>query len=207
MASQTDPPGAGLLNQKYARCMAGTVSGEWDRSPLKLRTIKLCAILLAVVDELELDLQLCFALHAASRATTAVYRPVLDELGLTYPQYLAMLALWERDGISVSDLGARLQLDSGTLSPLVKRLEGLALVERHRSSSDERRVDVDLTQAGRDLRKRAVAVPRRLAAAAGLSLDELVELRETLVRLTDSLHDYAQQHDYTQNKHDHTQKR
>ena len=101
-----------------------------------------------MVDELELDRQLCFALHAASRATTAVYRPVLDELGLTYPQYLAMLVLWERDGISVSDLGTRLQLDSGTLSPLLKRLEGLGLVERHRSPNDERRVVVDLTQSG-----------------------------------------------------------
>lgn len=145
-----------------------------------------------MVDELELDRQLCFALHAASRATTAVYRPVLDELGLTYPQYLAMLVLWERDGISVSDLGTRLQLDSGTLSPLLKRLEGLGLVERHRSPNDERRVVVDLTESGKGLRERAVAVPRRLAAAAGLSLDELVELRETLVRLTDSLHDYSQ---------------
>jgi DNA-binding MarR family transcriptional regulator len=145
-----------------------------------------------VADELELDRQLCFALHAASRAATAVYRPVLDELGLTYPQYLAMLVLWERDGISVGDLGTRLQLDSGTLSPLLKRLEGLGLVERHRSPNDERRVVVDLTQSGRGLRERAVAVPRQLAAAAGLSLDELVQLRETLVRLTNSLHDYAQ---------------
>ncbi|HEY5856668.1 MAG TPA: MarR family transcriptional regulator [Aldersonia sp.] len=149
-----------------------------------------------MVDELELDRQLCFALHAASRATTAVYRPVLDELGLTYPQYLAMLVLWERDGISVSDLGARLQLDSGTLSPLLKRLAGLGLVERHRSSSDERRVVVDLTEAGRGLRERAAAVPRRLAAALNMPLEELVALRETLVRLTDSLHDFAL-HDFT----------
>ncbi|WP_059387987.1 MarR family winged helix-turn-helix transcriptional regulator, partial [Arthrobacter sp. Hiyo1] len=96
-----------------------------------------------------LDRQVCFALYSASKAATAVYRPVLDELGLTYPQYLVMLVLWENEPRSVRELGTELGLDSGTLSPLLKRLEAMGLVERRRSVEDERRVEIHLSDAGR----------------------------------------------------------
>lgn len=136
-----------------------------------------------------LDRQVCFALYSASRAATAVYRPVLDDLGLTYPQYLVMLVLWENEPRGVKELGDELGLDSGTLSPLLKRLEALGFVERKRSGEDERRVAVHLTPAGRSLSGPAAAIPQRLADAAGLSLDELEQLRNTLGKLTAALHD------------------
>ena len=135
-----------------------------------------------------LNRQLCFAMYSASRAATAAYRPMLDELGLTYPQYLVMLVLWEDEPRSVRELGEELGLDSGTLSPLLKRLETLGLVERRRSAEDERRVEVFLTDAGTALSTRASAIPQRLADAAGLSPAELEQLRETLGRLTAALH-------------------
>ena len=133
--------------------------------------------------------QVCFALYSASKAATAVYRPVLDDLGLTYPQYLVMLVLWEQEQEprSVRELGAELGLDSGTLSPLLKRLEGLGLVERKRSAEDERRVDVVLTDAGTALSAKAQAVPQRLADAAGLSAAEIEQLHATLGKLTAAL--------------------
>ncbi|MCZ9881321.1 MarR family winged helix-turn-helix transcriptional regulator [Arthrobacter sp. B2a2-09] len=135
-----------------------------------------------------LNHQVCFALYSASKAATAVYRPVLDELGLTYPQYLVMLVLWENEPRSVRELGTELGLDSGTLSPLLKRLEALGLVERRRSAEDERRVEIHLSDAGRTLSARAGAVPERLAEAAGLSAAELAQLHDTLGRLTEALH-------------------
>ncbi|HEX9228608.1 MAG TPA: MarR family transcriptional regulator, partial [Arthrobacter sp.] len=135
-----------------------------------------------------LDKQLCFAMYSASRAATAAYRPILDELGLTYPQYLVMLVLWEDAPRSVRELGEELGLDSGTLSPLLKRLETLGFVERRRSAADERRVEVFLTDPGAALSTRASAIPQRLADAAGLSPAELEQLRETLGRLTAALH-------------------
>nr|WP_245000259.1 MarR family transcriptional regulator [Marinobacter daepoensis] len=133
---------------------------------------------------LALDNQVCFALYAANRAVTARYRPLLDELGLTYPQYLVMLVLWEQEGAGtkprVSDLGARLRLDSGTLTPLLKRLEQRQLLQRVRSAEDERVVRVALTESGRGLRARASEVPGRMLC--GLELDEgrLIALREEL---------------------------
>ncbi|GAC1459533.1 MAG: MarR family transcriptional regulator [Pseudarthrobacter sp.] len=139
-------------------------------------------------DAPRLDRQVCFALYSASRAATAVYRPVLEDLGLTYPQYLVMLVLWESEPTGVKELGRELGLDSGTLSPLLKRLEGMGLVERRRSGEDERRVAVHLTQAGRSLSSKATAIPQRLAEAAGLSDVELEELRSTLERLTAALY-------------------
>jgi len=117
-----------------------------------------------------------------------VYRPVLEELGLTYPQYLVMLVLWENEPRGVKDLGHELGLDSGTLSPLLKRLEALGLVERRRSGDDERRVAVHLTPAGKDLSSKAGAIPQRLADAAGLTAGELEQLRGTLAKLTAALH-------------------
>ena len=134
-----------------------------------------------------LDQQLCFALHTATRAMNATYRPILDELGVTYPQYLVLLALWERDGRGVGELCEQLQLDTGTLSPLLKRLETLGLVERHRLTSDSRRVEIRLTVKGAELREAACDIPRRIAGSAGLNLAELEGLHETLVRLTNSL--------------------
>lgn len=142
-----------------------------------------------VTEAPRLDRQVCFALYSASRAATAVYRPVLEELGLTYPQYLVMLVLWENEPRGVKELGDELGLDSGTLSPLLKRLEALGFVERKRSGEDERRVAVHLTPAGRSLSGPAAAIPQRLADAAGLSLDELEQLRSTLGKLTAALHE------------------
>jgi DNA-binding MarR family transcriptional regulator len=135
-----------------------------------------------------LDRQVCFALYSASRAATAVYRPVLEDMGLTYPQYLVMLVLWESEPRGVKELGEELGLDSGTLSPLLKRLEVLGLVERRRSGEDERRVAIHLTPTGRNLSGKAAAIPQRLAQAAGLSPRELEQLRETLGKLTAALH-------------------
>ncbi|OAN30212.1 MarR family winged helix-turn-helix transcriptional regulator [Mycolicibacterium iranicum] len=134
-----------------------------------------------------LDDQLCFALYTASRTVTAVYRPVLDELGITYPQYLVLLVLWEDGRCSVGHLGERLHLDSGTLSPLLKRLEAVGLVERRRSLDDERRVDVALTPAGEELEARAACVPERLLAMGEASADDLAVLRDALKTLTQQL--------------------
>ena len=142
----------------------------------------------APLDAPRLDRQVCFAMYSASRAATAAYRPMLDELGLTYPQYLVMMVLWENQPRSVRELGEELGLDSGTLSPLLKRLEALGFVERRRSAADERRVEVLLTEAGPALSARATGIPQRLAEAAGLSAAELDQLRETLGRLTAALH-------------------
>jgi DNA-binding MarR family transcriptional regulator len=138
-------------------------------------------------DWLALDRQLCFALYTASLAMTRRYRPLLEPLGLTYPQYLVMLALWQRDGRSVGELGEALSLDSGTLTPLLKRLEAAGHLRRQRSRDDERRVQVHLTEAGRALREQALAIPPQLAAAAGCSLDEIGALTGELHRLRQAL--------------------
>ena len=136
---------------------------------------------------LRLDRQICFSLHAASRAFNGVYRVILKDLGLTYPQYLVMLVLWEQDDLPVKKLGEQLRLDSGTLSPLLKRLEAAGLVRRERSARDERSVEVRLTGEGAALRERALQVPRHIVAATGLEFDEIRELRERLDRLTGAL--------------------
>jgi DNA-binding MarR family transcriptional regulator len=133
--------------------------------------------------------QVCFALYAASRAVTGRYRPILDKIGLTYPQYIAMLVLWEHDEVSVKELGDTLQLDSGTLSPLIKRLETAGLVTRQRSSTDERSVIVSLTTAGRQMRADAAHIPAELARATGMSQAELTAMRDTLTELTERLKD------------------
>lgn len=136
---------------------------------------------------LQLDRQLCFALYSSSLAMTRLYRPLLEPLGLTYPQYLVMLVLWETDGLSVSQLGQRLSLDSGTLTPLLKRLQALGHVERRRSRDDERRVELHLTTAGRALRAQALDIPRRLACASHCELEELTALTRRLHELRDRL--------------------
>jgi DNA-binding MarR family transcriptional regulator len=138
-------------------------------------------------DWLLLDHQLCFALYAASLAMTKLYKPLLEPLGLTYPQYLVMLVLWQGDGITVSQLGERLALDSGTLTPLLKRLEASALVQRMRDTTDERRVLLQMTPAGRALKARAVRVPQTIAAASGCELGELSSLTARLQALRQQL--------------------
>jgi DNA-binding MarR family transcriptional regulator len=136
---------------------------------------------------LRLDRQICFSLHAAARAFNGVYRLVLRDLGLTYPQYLVMLVLWEHGELPVKRLGEHLRLDSGTLSPLLKRLEAAGLVRRERSALDERSVQVHLTEQGTELRARALEVPRRIGAATGFGADEIGDLRERLDVLTAAL--------------------
>ena len=133
-----------------------------------------------VEDPLALDRQVCFALAVAAREVIALYRPVLEPLGLTHPQYLVMLALWERDGRSLRDLAETLALDPGTLSPLLKRLEAADLIRRRRHSADERQLAVTLTPAGRRLRRSAEKVPERIVARLGLPVSDLVQLNEVL---------------------------
>ena len=137
---------------------------------------------------LQLDRQLCFALYSSSLAMTRIYKPLLAPLGLTYPQYLVMLVLWEADGLAVSQLGQRLSLDSGTLTPLLKRLEALGHLERRRASDDERRVDIFLTPQGRKLREQALDIPRQLACASACELDDLIALTQRLTQLRQQLH-------------------
>ncbi|MBD0693362.1 MarR family winged helix-turn-helix transcriptional regulator [Streptomyces sp. CBMA123] len=136
---------------------------------------------------LRLDQQICFSLNAASRAFGGVYRVLLRDLGLTYPQYLVMLVLWEDGELPVKRIGERLRLDSGTLSPLLKRLEAAGLVRRERSPEDERSVTVGLTVEGSALRERAGQVPRRLLTATGLPVEDLAALRVLLERVTVAL--------------------
>ncbi|MYU37422.1 MarR family transcriptional regulator [Streptomyces sp. SID8358] len=136
---------------------------------------------------LRLDHQVCFSLQAASRSFGGVYREALRDLGLTYPQYLAMMVLWEHGPLPVKTIGAQLHLDSGTLSPLLKRLESAGLVRRERSTQDERSVTVHLTDSGTELRVRALPVPRAILRATGMSVEEVLALQETLGRLTASL--------------------
>jgi DNA-binding MarR family transcriptional regulator len=138
-------------------------------------------------EALRLDNQLCFALYAASRAMVRMYLPLLDPLGLTYPQYLVMLVLWEDDGLTVKRLGERLYLDSGTLTPLLKRLEQAGFVSRRRSPADEREVRIALTEAGRALREPALGVPGQAFRTCDLGYSEAVALRDVLTGLTSAL--------------------
>jgi MarR family transcriptional regulator, organic hydroperoxide resistance regulator len=145
------------------------------------------AIRLPRAEWLKLDQQLCFALYSASLAMTKLYKPLLEPLGLTYPQYLVMLVLWEGDGITVSQLGERVALDSGTLTPLLKRLEASRLLLRLRDAADERRVLLQLTPAGRALKAKAIAVPEQVACASGCELDEVAALTTRLKALRDQI--------------------
>jgi MarR family transcriptional regulator, organic hydroperoxide resistance regulator len=139
------------------------------------------------LNPLLLDGQLCFALYAASRAMTATYAPLLAPLGLTYPQYLVMLVLWESDGVSVKEMGDRLQLDSGTLTPLLKKLDGQRLVLRRRDEADARVVRVSLTAKGRALRRKAAGIPAALVCQMALTFPAVARLRQELSALTHTL--------------------
>lgn len=141
-----------------------------------------------------LDEQLCFALYAASRAMTSCYRPMLDALDLTYPQYLVLLVLWERGESTVTGIGQALQLETGTLSPLLKRLESAGLITRTRQAGDERSVIVSLTAAGHGLESRVAEAQVNVGAATGLSRAEIGELRETLRLLSERLRTAAGAH-------------
>lgn len=143
-------------------------------------------------DPLLLDNQFCFALYSASLAMTKTYKPLLDELGLTYPQYLVMIVLWQQDNILVKDIGERLYLDSGTLTPLLKRLEAASMIRRTRDAEDERQVRITLTDHGRRLRDIARAIPDRILCASGQSASVLAELRRNLAGLRKDLIDTLQ---------------
>jgi DNA-binding MarR family transcriptional regulator len=148
-------------------------------------------------DLLALDQQLCFALYSASRAMTRAYQPLLEPLGITYPQYLVLLVLWEHDGVSVKHLGDRLALDSGTLTPVLQRLEAQGLVRKARSDEDERVVLVHLTAAGQKLKSKAKGVPKALACQAGFDVNDasalaaMRALREKLFALANTINEVA----------------
>ena len=132
---------------------------------------------------LTLDKQLCFAVYSTAHAFNRFYKPLLDRIGLTYPQYLVMIVLWEGDGVTVKHLGERLMLDSGTLTPLLKRLETLGFVSRRRDAADERQVKVTLTEAGRALRAKAGEIPPAVACGTQLDEAEFTALMGTLETL------------------------
>ena len=154
---------------------AGDAADRLQQDPLQLDSLQ--------SDPLQLDRQVCFALSVAARNVVAVYRPLLEPMGLTHPQYLVMLALWERSPRSVKDLSGALALDPGTLSPLLKRLEAAGLIERGRAPSDERTLAVTLTDAGRELRAKAEAVPPAIVARLGIPVSELEDLHAALTRM------------------------
>lgn len=149
---------------------------------------------------LNLDRQLCFALYASSLAMTKAYKPLLAELGVTYPQYLVMLALWQRSPQGMGALGERLSLDSGTLTPLAKRLEALGLIARNRSALDERNVEISLTAAGKRLRVRAEPIPLCIMQLAGGDLPQLESITRELKVLRDQLVANVQAKVHTQAK-------
>lgn len=134
-----------------------------------------------------LSRQICFALYSTSRAITSAYRPLLQELGLTYPQYLVMLVLWEEERLNVGEIGDRLMLDSGTLTPLLKRLEARGLVSRQRQKVDERQVAIELTQAGEDMREPAFEVVRSIACKLALTSELYEALHKQLAQLQKNL--------------------
>jgi DNA-binding MarR family transcriptional regulator len=138
-------------------------------------------------DSLSLDEQLCFAAYTVSQAFNRAYRPLLDPLGLTYPQFLVMLVLWEGDNIAISDIGSRIHLDSGTLTPLLKRLEANGFVKRQRNPKDEREVRISLTPAGQTLRRKAAAARAQVACATNLDTSGIGSLRGQLMKLRTNL--------------------
>lgn len=136
---------------------------------------------------LKLDNQLCFALYACSREITKLYKPELDKLGITYTQYIALLVLWEKDNLTVKEIGLKLHLDSGTLTPLFKKLEGMCLVKRTRDTVDERNVYITLTTAGSELKKLAIGIPKEIFCSTGLSLEGAITMKENVTSLLSNL--------------------
>lgn len=136
-----------------------------------------------LTEQLRLENQICFSLYSSTLRLMKLYRPLLKKIGLTYPQYLVMLVLWEQKVVSVSELGSRLQLDSGTLTPMLKRMEKLALVMRTRNAEDERVVEISLTKQGKDLKEKAKSIPETIFCLSGIAANDLAPLKETLDRL------------------------
>ncbi|NRD77344.1 MarR family transcriptional regulator [Bacillus sp. BRMEA1] len=135
-----------------------------------------------------LDNQLCFSLYACSRAILRLYRPFLDELNLTYPQYLVLLALWEKEQSTVKQLGKLLDLDSGTLTPMLKRMEAAGLIERQRDKTDERVVIVTITEKGEAIKEKAFCIPKSLLEASGMTVEEVQALNKVIKQLTQQVH-------------------
>ena len=142
---------------------------------------------MATTNYLQLDKQLCFALYSTSLAMTKLYKPQLEKLGLTYPQYLVMLILWERDGLALKDIAEQLHIDSGALTPVIKRLEALGLLQRQRQADNERTLEIDLTPAGKALRDQAQEIPLHIGMACATSEGEINALREQLQQLRKNL--------------------
>lgn len=140
------------------------------------------------MDSLRLDQQLCFPLYATSRAVTSLYRPFLDPLGITYPQYLVLLVLWEKDSLALKEIGEKLFLDSGTLTPLLKKMEEKGLVIRNRSENDERNLVITLTTRGRQMKNQAVCIPQKIFEESGLSAEKAMKLKSDLADLLAKLH-------------------
>ena len=140
------------------------------------------------IDLLTLDKQFCFSLYSASLAMTKTYKPLLEKIGLTYPQYLVMLVLWQNDDILVKEIGELLFLDSGTLTPLLKRLEAAELIQRTRDEQDERQVRITLTKQGKELKKLAKNIPTAVLCASGQSAEALHKLRSELSKIRDDLY-------------------
>ena len=147
----------------------------------------------AADDMLALDNQFCFALYSTSLAMTKTYKPLLDQLGITYPQYLVMLVLWQKDDVLVKTIGEKLFLDSGTLTPLLKRLEALALVNRTRDKVDERQVRITLTREGRNLKRKAREVPPQVICASGQNQATLAAMRTQLLGMRGDLLESGEQ--------------
>lgn len=138
-------------------------------------------------ESLKLDQQICFPLYVLSKEITGLYRPILQELDLTYPQYLVMMVLWEQEGLTVSAIGEKLFLDSGTLTPVLKRLESKGLINRIRNKSDERMVLLFLTEQGKDLRQQAFCIPQKLLSQINIKIEDLENFKETLTQLINNL--------------------
>ena len=138
-------------------------------------------------ESLKLDQQICFPLYVLSKEITGLYRPILQELDLTYPQYLVMMVLWEQEGLTVSAIGEKLFLDSGTLTPVLKRLESKGLINRIRNKSDERMVLLFLTEVGKDLRQQACSIPQKLLSQINIKIEDLENFKETLTQLINNL--------------------
>lgn len=145
------------------------------------------------IDFLALENQICFALYSTSLALTKTYKPLLDKIGLTYPQYLVMMVLWQQDNILVKDIGELLFLDSGTLTPLLKRMELAELIQRQRDTNDERQVRIILTRQGKLLRNAAKEIPEKILCASGQQAGSLHKMRQELVELRSQLHQYNQE--------------
>ncbi|CEJ69905.1 MarR family winged helix-turn-helix transcriptional regulator [Chryseobacterium oranimense] len=136
---------------------------------------------------LQLENQICFPLYVIAKEITGLYRPFLDEIGITYPQYLVMMVLWENDGLPVNHIGEKLFLDSGTLTPLLKRLESKGIISRKRKKEDERVVEVFLTEAGKQLQKKACEIPGKIQTTIGIETEDLLHLKETVLKILNKI--------------------